>query len=161
MSLHCITICLSQVYGCSDCYIKTKISHCGGYLRNNSVGVGKGRAFYTLRNCKNQNMKRTRRIRQKHPVGNCWQRWELPCSIASRRRWPFLPSWVYPYTSLLGGSLLARKSRTRWTLGGILNCRTRSRSRLGSGQTGHLGRRRSIQFRGVRLRTSLLPWGTF
>ena len=32
---------LSQAYGCSDRYIKTKILHRGGTTRNNSTRVGK------------------------------------------------------------------------------------------------------------------------
>ena len=62
---------LSQAYGCSDRYIKTKILHRGGTTRNNSTRVGTDGTIRPLRNSKKQNTTRTRRIYQNRTLGYC------------------------------------------------------------------------------------------
>ena len=51
-------ICLSQAYGCSDRYIKTKI-HRGGTTGNNLTRVGKDGTIRPFRNSKKQDPTRT------------------------------------------------------------------------------------------------------
>ena len=112
-------------------------SHCGGSSRNNKTWVGKDRTLRPIWSSKKQNSEYTRRVHQKRSLGNRRWRRKRPRTILGRRRQKFLPSWVHSCTSLLGWSSLAQKSRTRRTLGSILDCRPRPRTqyhpcRLGS-----------------------------
>ena len=113
-------------------------SHCGGPTRNNKTQVGKNGTLRSVWSSKKQNPAHSRRIHQKHPLGNCWWRRKLPRLIVSGRRWTLVSSWVYLRSSLLGRDLLAREFRTRRTLGSILNCRSRFRPRYYPRQLGSL-----------------------